>query len=56
MVIVNDSWTLATYGFWFAVLAVGLTTALTVAKAARPALPRANTRKPTRPAQLYTYN
>lgn len=50
------------FAFWFAmsatVLAVGLTTALTVAeyKASRPALPRAHVRKPQRGETVYTYN
>lgn len=50
------------FAFWFAasaaVLAVGLTTALTVAeyKASRPALPRAQVRRPQRGETIYTYN
>jgi hypothetical protein len=50
------------FAFWFAmsatVLAVGLTTALTVAeyRASRPSLPRAQVRRPQRGETIYTYN
>ena len=57
----NTASTSVRFAFWFAmaatVVAVGLTTALTVAevKASQPALPKATARKPRRQPE-YTYN